>query len=47
MERRVPLQAVGVDIRFGSKVVDLIVEGGRVVGVRLAGDMRLRRGLMH
>ncbi len=36
------LKEAGVDVRFGARVDDLIVEGGRVAGVRLADGTDLR-----
>jgi len=36
------LEAVGVEMRFGARVTDLVVEGGRVRGVRVAGGDDVR-----
>jgi len=38
---RADIQALGGEIRFGQKVVDLLIEDGRIRGLRLAGGEEL------
>lgn len=38
------LRELGVDVRFGARVCDLIVDGGRCAGVVLADGQEIRRG---
>lgn len=39
------LISLGCEVRFGTRVDDIQVKGGRVAGVRLAGELGLRRAV--